>query len=211
MDSVSLQVFRNLQLFLTSPSGHHDAEEAVLFPEIEKVTGEEGIMNRNVEQHHGFLPGLEAWSQYSSDCMKKEGPSKFDATQFTKLIGSFAPQLVAHLAEEIPTLLALDKYDIAAVKKAFQNFDKHMMSKSDVVGIPVPVLIHSLTVLVEHLPFRDGDCRLDLRGRQQLSRATILCAVSCAICVWEKTSVCVALQSQHFAWGEETTGLSTKR
>lgn len=185
MDSVSMPNFRILQSFLTSPSGHHDAEETLFFPEVEKLTGEEGIMNRNVEQHHAFLPGMEAWSQYTSDCMEKEGPSKFDAAHFTKLIDGFAPQLVAHLAEEIPTLLAIDKYAIVGVKKAFQSFDKHMLAKSDVVGIHLDsCFVRGLTAIVEHLPFGDGNCRLDLRGRQQFSGVTILCAIPCALLVW---------------------------
>jgi hemerythrin-like domain-containing protein len=31
--------------------GHHRMEETALFPEIEKKTGEKGIMDVNVEQH----------------------------------------------------------------------------------------------------------------------------------------------------------------
>jgi len=65
--------------------------------------------------------------------MAKAGSEKFDATQFKALIDGFAPQLVKHLGEEIPTLFGLDKYDIAAVKKAFQRWDKHVQSEADVV------------------------------------------------------------------------------
>jgi hypothetical protein len=117
-------------------SGHHDGEEQVFFPEVEKITGEKGIMDRNIEQHYAFHPGMEAWSKYTSECMTKEGAQKFDATHFISLIDGFAPQLVKHLGEEIPTLLGLDKYDIAAVKKAFQRWDKHVQSEADVVSIP---------------------------------------------------------------------------
>jgi hypothetical protein len=116
----------------TSSSEHHEGEETVLFPEIEKITGETGIMEKNIEQHHAFLPGLEAWTKYISECRKNEG-SEFDAARFTKLIDGFAPQLTTHLAEEIPTLLALDKYNIAEVKRAWGLFDKAMLNKADVV------------------------------------------------------------------------------
>jgi hypothetical protein len=78
---------------------------------------------------------METWSKYTTECMNREGSQKFDATRFKQLIDGFAPQLVSHLAEEIPTLLALDKYDIAAVKKAFQRWDKHVQSEADVVSI----------------------------------------------------------------------------
>jgi len=119
---------------LTVSSGHHDAEETFFFPEVEKITKEKGIMEKNIEQHHAFYPGMEAWAKYTTECMKKESSQKFNAAQFKKLIDGFAPQLVKHLGEEIPTLLALDKYDIAAVKKAFQNFDKKIQASADVVS-----------------------------------------------------------------------------
>lgn len=90
-------------------------------------------MDRNIEQHHAFLPDLEAWIRYTSECMKKEGSLRFDAAHFTKLIDRFAPQLVVHLTEEISTLLALDKYDIAGVKMAWQHFEKHVQGGADVV------------------------------------------------------------------------------
>jgi hypothetical protein len=38
------------------------------------------------------------------------------------------------LNKEIPTLLKLDKYDIAAVEKAFQNWDKHIQAEADAVS-----------------------------------------------------------------------------
>jgi len=98
MDSVSLPNFQILQSVLMSSSGHHGAEEALFFPEIEKVTSEESIMNRDIDQHRASFLGIEAWSQYTSGCMQKErseGPSKSDAAHFTNLIDGFAPQLVA--------------------------------------------------------------------------------------------------------------------
>jgi hypothetical protein len=67
--------------------------------------------------------------------MKKDGSEKFDVTRFKALIDGFASQLVSHLADEIPTLLALDKYDIAAVRKAFQRWDKHVQAEADVWSI----------------------------------------------------------------------------
>lgn len=107
----------------------------MFFPEVEKATGKKGIMDQNVDQHQIFLPAIKAWKNYIAECMKKEGPQKFDSTHFIKLIDRFAPQLVAHLTEEISTLLPLDKYDIAGVKRVWSSFDKYMQSKADVVCI----------------------------------------------------------------------------
>jgi len=91
-------------------------------------------MDHNVEQHHAFLLGLGAWTQYTSNCTKKESSEKLDAAKFAKIIDGFAPVLVAHLTEEIQTLLALDKYDMDVLKKAWGAFDKYMLSDSDTVS-----------------------------------------------------------------------------
>ena len=64
--------------------------------------------------------------------MKKES-RKFDAAYFKKLMDEFEPQLVQHLVEEIPTLLALDKYDIRGVKMGWHIFDMHAQSEADTV------------------------------------------------------------------------------
>jgi hypothetical protein len=77
---------------------------------------------------------MEAWTRYISECISKGGSRKFDAAHFKKLIDGFASQLVKHLGEEILTLLALDKYDIAAVKMAFQSWDKQVQAEADVVS-----------------------------------------------------------------------------
>jgi len=97
-------------------------------------------MERNVEQHHAFHPGMESWTQYTSECVN--GLQNFDAARFKNLIDQFAPQLVTHLADEIPTLLALDNYDIAGVKNAWHKFEKHVQKEADVVSLiqePLPV------------------------------------------------------------------------
>ena len=112
---------------------HHDGEETVFFPEVEKVTGVKGIMDRNIEQHHIFEPGMKLWGEYAADCMKKEGSEKFDVSKFKALIDGFAPALVQHLTDEIPTMLSLDKYDMVGIRKSWDLWDKHMQSKGDMV------------------------------------------------------------------------------
>jgi hypothetical protein len=115
-------------------------------------------MDQNVEQHHAFLPGMESWTQYASDCMKKEATEKFDAVHFTKLIDEFSPKLVVYLAEEIQTLLALDKYDIAAVKAAWLKFTKHIQRIADVVSIDMSFCFEELlTIVGRHLSAWNGE------------------------------------------------------
>ncbi|CZT05035.1 uncharacterized protein RAG0_11270 [Rhynchosporium agropyri] len=87
---------------------HHEMEEGVLFPEIEAETGEKGIMDGNIEQHHAFMPGLEAFKAYLST--SSFHPSTFSGTHLNNLIDTFARSLIVHLADEIPSLLELSKF-----------------------------------------------------------------------------------------------------
>ncbi len=98
-------------------------------------------MDQNISQHHAFEAGIEAWSQYTTECLNID-QSKFEVAHFTKLIDDFAPILVDHLGEEIKTLLALDKYDSVGVREAWGIFDKAMRKRADTVSShPSNVLI----------------------------------------------------------------------
>jgi hemerythrin-like domain-containing protein len=105
---------------------HHLGEEKFFFPDVARITGQKDIMDNNIEQHHAFLPGMQAFLAYVKECKKENGVQNFDRAKFVQLIDSFGPLLVKHLADEIETLLGLEKYDIKAVKKAYINFDLKM-------------------------------------------------------------------------------------
>jgi hypothetical protein len=85
---------------------HHHGEETEIFPQIEAKTGVAGIMEVNVSQHHSFQSGLEAFDQY----LLTTAPAEFSGSRLVELIDGFAPALVQHLAEEIPTLVGLREY-----------------------------------------------------------------------------------------------------
>ena len=103
-----------------SESHHHNMEETGFFPEVEKITGVTGIMERNLEQHQVFTPALERFEQYLKACLKEE--KAFDAKEFTGLINAFAPALCSHLKDEIETLYGLGEYDTGAVKRSYMSF-----------------------------------------------------------------------------------------
>ncbi|KAH7403542.1 hypothetical protein BKA64DRAFT_453976 [Cadophora sp. MPI-SDFR-AT-0126] len=90
---------------------HHAMEENVLFPAIEAKTGEVGIMDVNIEQHHAFLPGLTAFKEYLTT--SRANPKSFSGSHLNNLISSFAPSLATHLADEIPSLLSLSRFGTA--------------------------------------------------------------------------------------------------
>jgi hypothetical protein len=55
-----------------------------------------------------FLPGLLAYKSYLADCAKH--PSEFSGAKLNSIIDEFAPNLLKHLNDEIPTLLALSRF-----------------------------------------------------------------------------------------------------
>ncbi len=76
-------------------------------------------MEVNIEQHHTFTPGIAAFKEYAIECRKKDSATKFDGLEFQRKIDAFAPALAKHLAEEINTLLSLEKYDVKKIKETF--------------------------------------------------------------------------------------------
>lgn len=89
-------------------AAHHDGEEAFFFPEIERITGEKGIMDVNVEQHKSFHDGFEEWGKWIQSIDAKK--DTFDGAKCISLMDTFLPPLAEHLRAEIPTLAALSKY-----------------------------------------------------------------------------------------------------
>jgi hypothetical protein len=103
---------------------HHDAEEKEFFPSIEAISGIEGLMTRNVEQHRAFTPGFEQFEAYCRTC----SPADYDGQKLKSLVEGFAEPLTRHLYEEIDTLRALDKYDSVRIRQAYQRFEKSLMA-----------------------------------------------------------------------------------
>lgn len=98
---------------------HHDAEEEFYFPEVERLTGVKGLMETNVAQHHAFMPGLEAFSKYSTETSVEE----YDGVKLRGIVDSFGEILSRHLSDEIETLLELKAYDPIVMKKVYDDFD----------------------------------------------------------------------------------------
>ncbi|KFY88129.1 hypothetical protein V498_06901 [Pseudogymnoascus sp. VKM F-4517 (FW-2822)] len=89
-------------------TNHHRGEEDRLFPQIEERT-EKGLMEVNVEQHHAFEAGVEAYNTYLQSLLATSTAS-FSGPELVSIIDSFAPALTTHLADEIPFLLSLRRY-----------------------------------------------------------------------------------------------------
>jgi hemerythrin-like domain-containing protein len=123
---------------------HHHTEEEVFFPMLEKITGQEGIMEGNVEQHHQFEPGLEALKKYSTETT----PETYKYEELRQVIDSFAPVLRQHLADEIDTLLGLKIYPSEELAKAWKATHEHVLKTCDNT-VQLPILMHAFDATFE--------------------------------------------------------------
>ncbi|KAL2072668.1 hypothetical protein VTL71DRAFT_12011 [Oculimacula yallundae] len=112
---------------------HHDAEEEFYFPEVERLTGVKGLMATNVAQHHAFMPGLEAFGKYATETSVEE----YDGLKMRAIVDSFGGILSKHLSEEIQTLLELDAYDGAVMKKLYDEFDLKLRAGDKSILFPI--------------------------------------------------------------------------
>jgi hemerythrin-like domain-containing protein len=92
---------------------HHLGEEKLVFPDVARIIGQKDIMDTNIERHHAFLSGMQGFLAYVKECKNGNSVEKYDRVKFMQLIDSFGPLLAKHLADEIETLLELEKYEVA--------------------------------------------------------------------------------------------------
>lgn len=103
-------------------------EEENFFPAIEKLTGVDGLMASNVEQHRAFTPGFEVFQTYVQTCEPKD----YDGVRLRSLVEGFAQPLTTHLSDEINTLRELHEYDSERVRNAYKDFEKLLMNTDNV-------------------------------------------------------------------------------
>jgi hemerythrin-like domain-containing protein len=88
---------------------HHGNEEKYFFPWMEKAIGVEGFMEKNVEQHHAFNPGLEKFEAYVTALREKK--EVYDGEKIIALIDGFGTTLTDHLKDEVQTFEDLGQYE----------------------------------------------------------------------------------------------------
>ncbi|KAM0270067.1 hypothetical protein ACHAQH_009536 [Verticillium albo-atrum] len=115
---------------------HHSCEESDFFPLIETMSGEKGIMDGNVGQHHAFQGGLQSFHVYLEDCATDQ--NQFDGNKVVTMIDSFGSVLVQHLTEEIPTIVDLQKYGMEKMALLETKFgeegEKNMVVRQEKLG-----------------------------------------------------------------------------
>lgn len=112
---------------------HHSGEEEILFPAIEEMCGEKGIMQRNIEQHHSFHEAIQNYDAYIRACL--DSSEAYDGVKLIKLIDAFGYELATHLSDEISTILSLAKHGdkMAQFEKKFEEW-----SNKDTAQLSVP-------------------------------------------------------------------------
>ena len=107
---------------------HHETEETDVFPFLEEGAEVPGLMKSSFEEHRAFDAGLVEFMTY---IWKVEaGEDKYSGQKLKTIIQSFAPAMYEHMVNEIPALLALDKFSDKVdwgeywKRKAAEIFDK---------------------------------------------------------------------------------------
>jgi hemerythrin-like domain-containing protein len=122
---------------------HHDNEEKNTFPMLEGQTGEKGVMERNIVQHHAFTPGFQEMENYVASVTKKQ---EYNADKLQGLFDSFAPLLVEHLRDEITTLLELERFGDKIDWKTFtKELDKKTLANPNLVCSLMPLCFEVIT------------------------------------------------------------------
>ena len=110
-------------------SHHHDKEEELFFPAIEKFTGDSKVMCDNFEGHKAFHSGLEAFGKF---CYEKT-PESYNAGELREIIDKFKDPFEKHMREEIGSLLALEKYGDELLK-AYNEMEAAIIGSADKVS-----------------------------------------------------------------------------
>ncbi|KAL7910464.1 hemerythrin HHE cation binding domain-containing protein [Trichoderma velutinum] len=112
-------------------SVHHKGEEDDLFPKIEQMAGENGIMQHNIEQHHAFHDGLQEYHRYITHCLSDT--QQFSGKKLITIIDAFGRSLVEHLTAEITTILELAEYG-DRMRKLETTFEA--WAEKDILSVP---------------------------------------------------------------------------
>jgi hemerythrin-like domain-containing protein len=97
---------------------HHENEETILFPALEREIGMMGYLDVASEQHKTFHDGLHTlWDMVKTS---QENPDQWRWDEWKKVLDSFMPALEVHLTEEVDLMLSLEKYEEAGLKTAWE-------------------------------------------------------------------------------------------
>jgi len=106
---------------------HHQVEDDYMFGAIEALLNKPGAMEENTKGHESFAQGLAVFEKY----IVVTKPSEFNGVTFRHIIESFAPDLIQHLHDEIPTLLGLYVVDSRELMKIWKKAEQIATKDAD--------------------------------------------------------------------------------
>ncbi len=104
-----------------------------MFPAFEKLLGRSGAMEANTKGHNSFAEGLAVFQKY----VFVTKSSEFSGLTFRHIIESFAPELIQHLHDEIPTLLNLHVIDSKELMRIWKQAE-HIATKDNSLYTDAP-------------------------------------------------------------------------
>jgi hemerythrin-like domain-containing protein len=123
---------------------HHHTEETTMFPRIEELAGQPGLMSGPRHQHEEFHGGLVKLQEYAAS----EKLEEYRWSTMKGIIDSFVPGLIKHLTEEIDAVLGLEKAcDSNGLRKVWAEAEAVAKANGNLSLLVSLVLLSSLTVL----------------------------------------------------------------
>lgn len=117
---------------------HHRVEETRIFPALERVTGQKGIMDSEVAGHETFEAGLKEFEEYVDKTLRAKGEG-YEGAKLKGLLEAFAGDLNTHLKVEIGTLESLVKWDAdgSKVTASWVAIEKEFLKELDKVSLVI--------------------------------------------------------------------------
>lgn len=109
---------------------HHNFEETMYFPEIDKAAGIRGLMDSNIEEHRKLDEGLESFRKFAETTHK----DAYSGEKLRSILDSFAPVFEAHMHTEITAILNLyDKIDSEDLRNIYGAMFNALEHHSDIL------------------------------------------------------------------------------
>jgi hemerythrin-like domain-containing protein len=115
---------------------HHAAEETHFFPAADalaRATLGESVMGANLAQHAQLEVGLEALRAWVEAV--RRGAKVYDGAELRACVDVFAGVLMAHLRDEIDSILKLEGCDGDEVKRIFDKCSEEAAKGADPVSL----------------------------------------------------------------------------
>ena len=141
-----------IQAWVKTVNHHHDVEERIMFPSVEKMTGIEGLLSGALHQHHEFHDGLNDLLRLAEGM--QIAPAKYSWVDVKAIIDGFAPALVKHLRDEIGIILSLERFDsegLSSCWKKTQDVAKANGKISFLVSLPMSFFFRHYLSLNTHI------------------------------------------------------------